>query len=140
MKSCMEAWGLADAGPVTAALHDDVVWISANAQWDDRLCSGGVYRGRALAIAQLSKLSTAYFIKTCTAKEVVSKGEIVWGIFQMTGTYAPVSRPDTVPKSVNWELAMRWRVRDGKILDAQAFFDTQGLLLQEGFKSLAGPD
>jgi ketosteroid isomerase-like protein len=136
----MEAWGQADAGPVSAAFHDDIVWISANASWDDRIRSGGVYKGRALALAQLSKLATAYFNTSCVAKEIVSKGEVVWGIFQMTSIYAPVDQPDAPRKPVSWEMATRWRVRHGKIMDAQAFFDTAGLLVQQGFQSLAGPD
>jgi len=70
----------------------------------------------------------------------VSSGDVVWGIFQITSTYAPVNNPNAVRKPVNWEMAMRWRVRNGKIVDAQAFFDTAGLLVQQGFKSLAGPD
>jgi len=140
MKTCMEAWGQADNGPVSAALHDDIVWISANGHWDDRIRSGGIHKGRSLAIAQLSKLSTAYFNTSCVAKEIVSSGEVVWGMFQVTSTYAPVGNPNVVRKPVNWELAMRWRVHNGKIMDAQAFFDTAGLLLQQGFKTLAGPD
>ena len=140
MKTCMEAWGHADNGPIAAAFHDDMIWVSANARWDERLCSGGTHKGRALALAQLSKLSTAYFNTSCVAKEIVSSGDVVWGIFQITSTYAPVNNPNAVRKPVNWEMAMRWRVRNGKIVDAQAFFDTAGLLVQQGFKSLAGPD
>jgi ketosteroid isomerase-like protein len=140
MKTCMEAWGQADNAPVAGALHDDVVWISANERWDARIRSGGIYKGRAFAIEQLSKLSTAYFNTRCVAKEIVSRGEVVWGIFQVTSTYTPVGSLKIVRRPVNWEMAMRWRVRNGKILEAQAFFDTAGLLLQQGFKTLTGPD
>jgi ketosteroid isomerase-like protein len=132
MKDCVEAWGQGDLGPIRRALHDDVVWISAAAVWSDGLRSGGVHRGRAGVIALLAKLSTAYFNSYCKAKEIISSGEIVWGLFDLKSRYS--AGRDEADKTVTTEMAFRWRVRDGKLIEGQTFFDTAGLLAQQGYK------
>ena len=128
MKDVVEAWGKADFGPLRAALHDDVVWISAATNWNDTLRSGGVHRGRAAVIALHAKLATAFFGTACTAKEIVSGGEILWGLFSYTGNYQPGR--EATPRSFGIDLALRWRVRHAKILEAQTFFDTLELFGQ----------
>jgi ketosteroid isomerase-like protein len=130
MKTVVEAWGKADMRPFYDALHDDIVWKSAAAVWDDRMRFGGAHEGRANVIALLSKLATWYFNAGCKAKEIISSGEVVWGLFDVAGSYAPVDGGP--PKVLNLEMAFRWRVRDGKILEAQTFFDTARLLVQTG--------
>jgi len=127
MKDCIEAWGQGDLAPVRSALHDDVVWISAATDWDDRLRSGGVHRGRANVLTLLAKIATGYITSACRAKEIVSHGEIVWGLFDFRGRYI-----DNANKPVGIEMAFRWRILGGKIVEAQTFFDTAGLLGQQG--------
>ena len=138
MKTVIEAWGQADVRPVFSALDDNVTWISAAARWDERLRSGGIHRGRGNVIALLSKISTAFFNHACTTKEIVSRGEIVWGLFQVASIYAAPSDGYVVRRPVNLEMALRWRIRSGRIIDAQTFFDTAGLLRQLGAQSLYG--
>ena len=130
MKTAIESWGQGDLDPLRAALHDDIVWISASTEWDDRLRSGGVHRGRASVIALLSKVATVYIPSGCTAKEIVSQGEIVWGLFGIRGRY--LGGGEEAAKTITTELAIRWRVRGGKVLEHQAFFDTAGALAQQG--------
>ena len=130
MKNAIEAWGRGDLGPLRAAIDDDIVWISASTEWDDRLRSGGVHRGRASVIALLSKVATAFIPSACTAKEIVSSGEIVWGVFGISGRN--LGGREDADKTIASELAIRWRVRDGKVLEHQAFFDTAGALAQLG--------
>jgi ketosteroid isomerase-like protein len=130
MKTVVEAWGKGDISPARAALDDDVVWISAATDWDNRLRSGGVHRGRASVIALLSKIATGYFNVACKAKEIVSKGDIVWGLFDFRARY--VGDGDQPDRMVATEMAFRWRVHDGKIVEAQTFFDTANLLAQQG--------
>jgi ketosteroid isomerase-like protein len=132
MKACVEAWGQGDLRPIRQALHDDVVWISAATTWTEGLRSGGVHRGRASVIALLAKLSTAYFNSHCKAKEIISSGEIVWGLFDLKGRYS--GGRDEVDKTITMEMAFRWRIRDGKVIEGQTFFDTVGLLTQQGYK------
>lgn len=130
MKDVVEAWGRADIGPIFAALDDNVVWKSASTGGEGRFRFGGEYRGRQSVVALLSKISTAYFFSRYETKEVVSKGDVVWGLFVSHGTYSPVGeRKPAVPFVL--EQAMRWRIRDGKIVEAQTFFDTAGLLAQQ---------
>ncbi len=138
MKNAVEAWGRADNGPVYAALDDNVLWVSAATRWDNRLRSGGVHKGRGNVIALLSKISTVYFNHACAAKEIVSSGEIVWGVFQVASIYALPEDRYVVRRPLSWEMALRWRVRDGKIIDAQTFFDTAELLRQQGVQSSNG--
>jgi ketosteroid isomerase-like protein len=128
MKRCIEAWGEGDLSPLRKALHDDVLWISATTEWDDRLRFGGVTRGRAEALAVLAKAATTYFTTFAKAKEIISSGEVVWGLFDCKARY--VGNPDSADRTVSAEVAFRWRVRNGKILEAQAFQDTAGVLAQ----------
>ena len=129
MKDCIESWGQGDLRPVRRALHDDVVWFSASTQWDDRLRSGGVHKGRASVLLLLAKIATGYSTTMCRAKEVISSGEIVWGLFDFRANY--IGRPDRQKKTVGLDMAFRWRIRKGKIIEAQTFFDTASLLSQQ---------
>ena len=131
MKTVVEAWGHADMRPVFDALDENVVWKSASTVDDGRFRFGGEHRGRDNVLALLSKISTAYFFSEYETKEIVSKGEIVWGLFRAKGNYAPVTG-EQPPMRLELDTAMRWRVRNGKIIEAQTFFDTAALLAQQG--------
>jgi ketosteroid isomerase-like protein len=131
MKTVLEAWGEADFGPVRDALDENVVWKSASAVDGNGFAFGGEYRGRDNVIALLSGLSTRYFFRNYTAKEIISQGEIVWGLFDVIGSYFPSGNTEQGGKSIKFESAFRWRIRDGKILEAQTFFDTAALLAQQ---------
>ena len=132
MKTVIEAWGEADVGPVRDALDENVVWKSGSSCDDNGFVFGGEYRGRDNVIALLSRLSTKYFFQRYVAREIISKGEIVWGLFDVSGTYLPSSGRRQDRKAINFESAFRWRLRNGKILEAQSFFDTAALLAQQG--------
>lgn len=131
MENVVQAWGQADVGPLLAVLDDNVVWKSASLAGEGRFRFGGVYRGREDVIGLISKVSTAYFFSSCETKEVVSKGDVVWGHFVFRGVYAPIGgRKVRVP--IVLEQVFRWRLRDGKIVESQSFFDTLHLLAQQG--------
>ena len=132
MKTIIEAWGEADLVPVREALDENVVWKSASSCAGNEFVFGGDYRGRDNVIALLSRLSTKYFFQRYAAKEIISKGEIVWGLFDVDGSYFPAGGSDQGRKTIKFESAFRWRVRDSKILEAQSFFDTAALLAQQG--------
>ena len=131
MKTAVEAWGEADHRSVLKILDEQVVWKSAATFRDGRFRFGDVYHGRDAVIEHLSKLSTAYFFTNCTTKEIVSNGEVAWGLFELAGSYAPQGR-ERDPRALRFDCAMRWRFGDGKLVEAQIFFDTVGLLLQQG--------
>src|SRR5476651_1012194 len=94
MKTVIEAWGEADLVPVREALDENVVWKSASSCAGNEFVFGGDYRGRDNVIALLSRLSTKYFFQRYAAKEIISKGEIVWGLFDVDGSYFPAGGSD----------------------------------------------
>lgn len=128
MRNVLESWGKADVRPFLDALDENIVWRSADttgAATGRRF--GGRYDGRAGILEHLSQLSTTYFFESCEAKEIISRGEIVWGLFVVRGSYAP-NGPKGVRKPFAFDTAYRFRVRDGKILEGQAFYDTAALV------------
>jgi hypothetical protein len=64
-------------------------------------------------------------------REIVAKGDIVWGLFDADIGYNPKRGKDPA-KQVSLEIAIRWKLKDGKIIEHQAFFDTASLLTQQG--------
>jgi hypothetical protein len=132
MKTFIEAWGQADLGPAQMALDENVIWKSASTANDGVFSFGGVYRGKAEVIGLLSKISTNYFFQSYLAKEIISSDEIVWGLFDVRGSYLPRGGRASDRKPIGFETAFRWRIRDGKILEGQSFFDTAALLAQLG--------
>jgi len=131
MKTAVEAWGQADHRPITEILDEQVVWKSAATFRDGRFKFGDVYRGRNAVIEHLAVLSTAYFFTRCITREIVSNNDVAWGLFDVTGKYAPQGRSGT-DRPLHFECAMRWRFRNGKLVEAQIFFDTVALLAQQG--------
>ena len=132
MKYILEAWGEADLAPVREALDENVVWKSGSSCDRSAFGFGGEYRGRDNVLALLSSLSTKYFFQRYMAREIISKGEIVWGLFDVYGSFFPIGGNERDRKTIKFESAFRWRIRDGKILEAQSFFDTAALLIQQG--------
>ena len=132
MKTVIEAWGEADLGPVHAALDENVLWKSASSCQAGVFRFGGVYRGKRDVMALLALLSTNYFFQRYSAREIISRDEIVWGLFDSHGAFIPTGGRAEDRKPIRLETAFRWRIRDGKILEAQSFFDTAALLVQQG--------
>lgn len=132
MKTLVEAWGQADLGPIRDALDENIVWKSASTFNDGVFCVGGERKGKAEVLALLSRVSINYYFQRYVAKEIVSKGEIVWGLFDAYGNYIPSGGSRPARKPIAFETAFRWRVRNGKILESQTFFDTAALLAQQG--------
>ena len=64
-------------------------------------------------------------------KEVLAEGDVVWGLFDVGLRYDAKGRASEAI-NVQLDMAIRWRLRDGKIIEHQAFFDTAQLLLQQG--------
>ncbi len=107
MKTAIEALGRGDAAPYEAALHDNVVWRSAR-EPDPQ--SDGTHQGRENVAALLEKIATATtdFRRQWHARDIVSRGDIVWGLFD-------------AEDSDSTEMLVRWRMQDGKIVYAQTF-------------------
>src|SRR5205823_1526206 len=91
---------------------------------------GGEHKGRAEVMDVLSKISMDYTFRRLAPKEILASGDIVWGLFDATLSFDP--KGQSVPSnSVNLEMAIHWRLKDGKIIEHQAFFDTAALLIEQ---------
>jgi hypothetical protein len=132
MSEIVEAWGDGDLRPLLAMIHNEIVWHSAAPEWDQRLRSGGTHKGRTNVVALFSELSTAYFNRRCRTSEVLSRGNVVWGRFTVEGHYIPSKLASVVrPKPLEWEILLRWRIEQGKIIYARTHFDVGALLAQQ---------
>jgi ketosteroid isomerase-like protein len=130
MRSVTAAFGKSDLQPLLSALHDDIVWKTASKQ-EEVFRFGGEYKGRAGVVDVLSKISMDYTFRRLAPREILASGDIVWGLFDATLSFDPKGK--SVPSnSVELEMAIRWRLKDGKIIEHQAFFDTAALLIQQG--------
>jgi ketosteroid isomerase-like protein len=136
MKRVVEAWGHADLRPLFEVLGDDVIWKSGSTTKIGPFPFGGEYRGRDRVVELLARLSATYNFGSYKAKEIVSSGEVVWGLFEVQGFYAPLDSSEA-NKPVHFEIAMRWRVKNGKVIESSTYFDTAKLLMQQGQLSLA---
>jgi ketosteroid isomerase-like protein len=132
VRAVVAAFAKADLKPLFDALHDDVLWQSASRPPKSPFIFGGEYRGRTGVIELVSKISTAYYFQRFAPKEIVTSGEIVWGIFDVEGSYLPPGLGSAAHRPLRFEIALRFRVRDAKILEVNSFFDTASLLVQQG--------
>ncbi len=101
MKQAVEALSRGDATPYEAVLHEDVVWCAPDS---------AMHQGREEVAALLKKIADAT-AAPCLAREIVSRGEVVWGMFD-------AARDDATGAT---SVLVRWRLRDGKIVHAQTF-------------------
>ncbi|HET7084628.1 MAG TPA: nuclear transport factor 2 family protein [Rhizomicrobium sp.] len=136
MRQVIAAFERADLEPLLAALHDDVVWKSASKQ-DKVFRFGGNYRTKLGVLDAVSDIVMDYTIHHMRPKEIVAAGNVVWGLFDVELDYDSARDMDAVGKSeqsraVELEVAIRWRLQDGKIIEHQSFFDTASLLIQQG--------
>ncbi len=119
-----------DLRPLMDAVDDKTVWKSAAAEGPFRFA--GIYRARTGVAEVTSNIFAEYTFERFEPKEIVSSGEIVWGLFDAACRYRPARNPDAAPKAVRFEVAMRLRVKVDKIVEYQTFFDTASLLRQQG--------
>lgn len=120
-----------DVRPLMAAVDDNTVWKSA-AVAGGPFRFGGEYRARAGVADVTSNIFTTYTFLRYDAREIVCVGEIVWGLIDVECVYHANKDRRDAGKPVRYECALRWRVRNGMILEWQTFFDTQSLLHQQG--------
>jgi ketosteroid isomerase-like protein len=87
---------------------------------------GGTHRGIAGMREYSALLFSRYSFTRFTPKMMTAKGDQVWGVFEVEALHQP-SR-----KYVQFDICIRWMVKDGKITEHQGFFDTAGVLMQQG--------
>lgn len=135
MRKITAAFAKSDLQPLFDAVHDDIVWKSASGQ-DGLFRFSGAYRKRAGLLIVLAQLAKTYTFYRFDPKEIVECGDIVWGIFDVGLFFGPKGT-DEPKKPITLEFALRWKFRDGKLIEHQAFFDTASLLIQQGTSLLA---
>lgn len=131
MRRVTKAFAANDTRPLMDVIDDNTVWKSASAP-DGPFQFGGAYRGRAGIAEVTSSIFSAYTFYRFEAKEIVESGEIVWGLFEVEASYHPKKDRNRPAIPIRYDCAMRWRVRNGKLIEYQSFFDTASLLYQQG--------
>ncbi|MBN9553824.1 MAG: nuclear transport factor 2 family protein [Alphaproteobacteria bacterium] len=130
MRRVMAAFEKGDLEPLFKAIDEGIVWKTASTRAGDFRFSGE-YRNRAGVVEVMSKFAMSYFVRRFAPREILSSGEIVWGLFDVEMTYQPMAENPQWRRPVALECAMRWRVKDGRILEHQAFYDTASMLAQQ---------
>lgn len=130
MRRLAEAFELADLRPLFDAIDDNVVWKSA-ATTPGVFRFGGTYTNRAGVVQVMSQIASAYSIRRFQPKEIITRGNVVWGWFDVEADYRPGPGMSGIARRVEFEAAVRWRLKSGKIVEHQAFFDTQRVLRQQ---------
>jgi ketosteroid isomerase-like protein len=129
MRKVVAGFEKSDMGPLLAAMHDEIVWKSAR-RYDALFRSSGEYKTRQRVIELLSDLFQNYKFHRFEPKEIVAIGDIVWGHFDVDLSFGPKGS-GIVSKHVDLEMAIRWRIQEGKIIEHHSFFDTASLLIQQ---------
>jgi ketosteroid isomerase-like protein len=110
--------------PLFAALSPEVVWTATAPKEFFRF--GGSHRGLAGMKEYTALLFSRYHFIRFAPKTITAKGDQVWGVFDAEALHRPSG------KYVRSDIAIRWTVRHGKITEHQGFFDTAGVLMQQG--------
>lgn len=130
MRSIVAAWAMSDIQPLLAALHDEVVWRSGSRHPGGPFSFKGDYTNRVGILDVLSNIAKDYTFHRMTPVEIVEGPNVVWGLFDVSLSHDAKGRG--VPaRTLQMEWAIRWRLKEGKIIEHQAFFDTAYLLMQQ---------
>lgn len=124
MLSVIAAFKEGNLEPLFAAISPDVVWKASAPPEFFRF--GGTYLGIKGMHEFTALLSSRYHFTRFTPKIVTAAGDQVWGVFDAEALHQPSGR------YVRFEISQRWTVQDGKITEHQCFFDTAGVLMQQG--------
>ncbi|MDR3485285.1 MAG: nuclear transport factor 2 family protein [Bradyrhizobium sp.] len=130
MRVVSAAFAEGDLRPLFSAVHRDIVWKAASPHVN-LFRFGGVHERRTGVMNVTGEISSEYIFRRLDPKEIVAKGDVVWGLFDAEIKYQPVGNKHTYD-DIQLEFAIRWRIKDGKIIEHQAFFDTAALLAQRG--------
>jgi len=131
MRRVTKAFAANDTRPLLEAIDDNTVWKTAAASGSP-FQFGGSYRSRAGIAEVTSRIFSSYTFHRFDAKEIIESGEIAWGLFDVEGSYHPKKDRSRRAIPIGYECALRWRVRNGKLIEYQSFFDTASLLDQQG--------
>ncbi len=137
MRTVAAAFEKSDLQPLFDAVHEDIVWKTASSR-EGLFRFGGEYKNRNGLLLILATLSNDYTFYRFHPREIISAGDVVWGHFDVGLFFDPKGEGEP-KKHIMLEMAIRWRLRDGKIIEHQGFFDTASLLIQQGLIPNPGP-
>jgi ketosteroid isomerase-like protein len=129
MRKVIAGFEKSDLGPLFAAMHDEIVWKSGT-RHDGLFRFDGEYKTRPGVSDLLASFSLNYTFHRLEPKEIVAVGDVVWGHFEVVLSFDPKGS-GVVSRNVDLEMAIRWRLKDGKVIEHQSFFDTASLLIQQ---------
>jgi ketosteroid isomerase-like protein len=130
MRVVTAAFAVGDMRPLFTAIHPDIVWKSSSTQVNLFRFSG-VHERRGGVVGVTSEIASEYIFQRLEPKEITTQGEVVWGLFDAAIKYHPIGNTREFP-ILNMEIAIRWIVKKGRILESQTFMDTAALLAQRG--------
>jgi ketosteroid isomerase-like protein len=129
MRDVATAFGKGDLQPLLDAIHPQVVWKAAATQ-AGLFRFGGEYHQRAGVREVTAGIAMDYTFYRFDPREIIANGDVAWGLFDAEIGYKPLNEKDQ-PQRIKLEMAIRWKLKDGKIFEHQAFFDTASLLIQQ---------
>jgi ketosteroid isomerase-like protein len=124
MLSIIRAFKEGEVEPLFAAASPNIVWKS-NAP-DAFFRFGGTRVGLTEMKAHIALVFAQYHFVRFEPKVILTEGEMVLGQFEVEAFHQRSS------KIVKSDISLRWTVRDGKIVEHDGFFDTAGVLMQQG--------
>jgi ketosteroid isomerase-like protein len=124
MLSVVRAFCKGDLEPLFAALSEDVVWKASAPREFFRF--GGTHTGINGMKEYTALLFSRYSFARFEPKHIVSQGDSIHGVFAAEAMHLPTN------KAVKSDISIRWTIKDGKIVEHQGFFDTAGVLMQQG--------
>ena len=130
MRKIVAGFEKSDLKPLLDALHEDIVWKTAN-RHDGPFRFKGDYKGRAGVLEVISQIAMAYTFHHYKPREIIGSGDVVWGLFDVSLSFDQKGKAEPA-KPMHLEIALRWQLKDGKIIEHQGFFDTAYLLAQQG--------
>jgi ketosteroid isomerase-like protein len=137
MRKVAAGFEKSDLQPLLDAIHEDIVWKTAT-NHEGLLRISGEYKNRPGVLEVLSKISMDYTFHHLKPIEILAGGDVVWGHFDAGLSFDPKGKAGAA-RTINLEMAIRWRLKDGKIIEHQAFWDTASLLIQQGAMERPSP-
>jgi ketosteroid isomerase-like protein len=130
MKRVAAGFEVADLRLLFDAIDDEIVWKSAMKSVGP-FRFGGIYHGRNGIVQVMSQVAAAYTIRHFKPQEIVSSGDTVWGLFGFEGLHRAAGGAAEAVRPVRFDFAARWRLRRGRVVEHQGFFDTYSAYLQQ---------
>jgi hypothetical protein len=124
VRRVLSAYGEGKLEPLLSILDEDIDWHSNAPESLYRFA--GRHKGKAAMREGLSFLANEYTIHSYTVRELIGEGDVIWATCDAVATHRATS------VRVSAVLASRWEFEGEKVVAFTEFFDTAGVLVQEG--------